>query len=881
MKIAMTHDQADFDAIASLFAASKIEGAQAVLPQKMNRNVNSFLNLYGTEFQFLENNDANFDEIDDVILVDTQSLLTIKGISKKTRIQVIDHHPLRVRDGAFDEKLNRSVQPERSVEIVDLGATTTYFTEEMQRKRVAITPAQATLMLLAIYEDTGSLTYSKTTARDVRAVAWLIDQGAMLQSISDFLNPPMSDQQIVVYDLLLDNMEHFQVKGHRVMLSYADVPVKVDEISTLAHKIRDLFEPDAVFIIVKTPEGIRMIARSSNDDINVAEIAAQFGGGGHQRAASALLKPEKYKLVDIPEIKKQLHLFIDQKIKPSVTVAKLMSKMPKVLSPDTSVNEAGQLMLKYGYEGFPVVEDGKVIGLLTRRSVDRAKKHNLKVNVVNIMDAGSYSVEPSDPIQTVQMVMTESGWGQIPVIDPTTKKLIGIVTRTDLIKILASKRRAFSSGKNIENKLTAYLSPEVVKLVNDIAKCCAAQSYPAYLVGGFVRDLLLDYPSTDIDCVIEGEAISIGEKLVEQYGGRLTSHRRFGTARWFLFGSNFQHPSLPEFIDLISARQEFYEQPSALPSVEYGNIKHDLHRRDFTINTLAIRIDPDHYGELHDYYGGKSDLDKKVIRVLHSLSFVDDPTRMIRAARYKLRYGFTIDERTMQLMAEAKQLLGHLSAERLRHELDLILLESDPVAILDHLRQWKLFEEISPALIWDNDTNDRMNEYLKVPLLENWPGKINLTDEHNFNAFSYCLWFAMLSSDQINEIQQHLGFPVKLFNQIIQTSKLTKDISTGEIKAPSEWVSLLEGIDGIPLYVAYILTKEQAILDYLTIWKNIHTKVDGDALRTLGLKPGPSFQKIINAVKEARLNGIIQSDDEEKGFLLSIIKEQGNQDRYD
>jgi tRNA nucleotidyltransferase (CCA-adding enzyme) len=254
---------------------------------------------------------------------------------------------------------------------------------------------------------------------------------------------------------------------------------------------------------------------------------------------------------------------------------------------------------------------------------------------------------------------------------------------------------------------------------------------------------------------------------------------------------------------------------------------------------------------------------------------------MIRAARYKLRYGFAIDERTMQLMSEAKQLLGHLSAERLRHELDLILLESDPVAILDHLQHWKLFEEISPALIWDNDTKERMNQFLKVPLLEKWPGKIDLTDEHIFNAFSYCLWFAMLSPDQINEIQQHLGFPVKLFNQIAQTSKLTKEILTEEIIAPSEWVSLLEDIDGIPLYVAYLLTNQQAILDYLTNWKNIHTKVDGDALRALGLKPGPSFQKIINAIKEARLNGIIQTDDEEQGFLLSILKEHGNQDRYD
>lgn len=874
MKIAMTHDQADFDAIASLFAASIIEGVQPVLPLKLNRNVNSFLILYGTEFQFLDIKDIGAEEISDVILVDTQSLLTIKGINKKTRIQVFDHHPLRPRDVGSEENSRRNGQPDRKVNIIDLGATTTHFVELMQQKRLMVSAIQATLMLLAIYEDTGSLTYSKTTPRDIRAVAWLIEQGASLRSLTEFLNPPMNDQQIVLFDLLVDKMEYIHSKGHRIMVSSAEVPIKVDEISTLAHKIRDLFEPDAVFIIVKTPEGIRMIARSSIDDINVAEIASAFGGGGHQRAASALLKPEQYNPMGVGEIKKQLIHQIEQKVKPAITVSKLMSKKPKVLSPDTTVEEAGQMMIKYGYEGFPVLVDGKLIGLLTRRSVDRARKHKLKVTVSNIMDSGTFSVSPGDPIQAVQTIMTESGWGQIPVIDPATRKLMGIVTRTDLIKILVHKRRAFSTGKNIENKMIAYLLPDALRLIKTIAQVSADNSYPAYLVGGIVRDLLLDYPSTDIDCVIEGDAIAIGEKLVAKHGGHLTSHRRFGTARWYLDSSVFNLPSIPEFIDLITARQEFYEQPSVLPSVEYGNIKHDLHRRDFTINTLAIRIDPDHFGELHDYYGGKNDLDKKVIRVLHSLSFVDDPTRMIRAARYELRYGFSIDDRTIQLMSEAKQLLAHLSPERLRHELDLTMLEADPSSTLDRLNQWSLYQQITTTFHWDDVIKERLRVFLKLPLAGFWRNLIDFSKQEDFFTYAYCLWFAEYSEPQIKEIQTHLGFSVRTLRQVLQTSTLLRQISTMKCEKPSDWVRLFDDYEIIPLYVTYLMTKQQEVIQYLDGWKKIRAKIDGDFLRNLGLKPGPEFQVIINKLKTARIDGVVLSDMDEQEYLKQILTEK-------
>ena len=331
MKIAMTHDQADFDAIASLYAASRLEDSIAVIPQKRNHNVNSFLVLYGSEFDFVEVNDLPQEAITHVTITDTQSVLTLRGMGEKTRLTIIDHHPPRIREN--NPETHGQNPGNRTVEFVELGATTTHFVERMQHHRFSLSTAQATLLLLGIYEDTGSLTYSKTTPRDIRAAAWLVEQGGLLSALPEFLNPPLNPQQVVIYDLLLDNMQTMQVHGHRIMVSHAEVPTKVDEISTLAHKIRDLFEPDAVFILVTTPEGTRLIARSSTDDINVGEITKGFGGGGHIRAASALIRPEGERVISLTELRKNLGEVLQAKIKPSITVARLMSKKPAVLTP--------------------------------------------------------------------------------------------------------------------------------------------------------------------------------------------------------------------------------------------------------------------------------------------------------------------------------------------------------------------------------------------------------------------------------------------------------------------------------------------------------------------------------------------------------------------
>jgi tRNA nucleotidyltransferase (CCA-adding enzyme) len=862
MRLILTHEQADFDAIAALYGAFLLdESAHPVLPRRMNRNARSFITLYGADFPFLDPRDLPQGAVEMVTLVDTQSLITLKGMGERTKIRVFDHHPLRKHN-----------PPDWEVTAFDLGATTTFLVEAIHERGVKLTSTQATLLLLGIYEDTGSLTFSRTTARDARAAAWLLEQGADLGIAVKFLNPPLTNEQREIYDQLVSAAETHEINGHRVVLACGEATNLTEEISTLAHKLRDLFDPDALFVLVQTIEGIRLVARSTTDNIDVSAVASHFGGGGHDRAAAALIK--NYQL-PITNLRDELLALLPAHIRPPLTVAQIMSRRPRLLAPETPVQEAAQMMTRYGYEGFPVARDGKILGLLTRRAVDRALSHRLNLTAASLMEAGEVTVQPGDSLQQVQTLMIESGWGQIPVVAPESGKIIGIITRTDLLKTL--ERRPRPAHHTYAKKLERSLPPEHLALIRAVAGEAEALRLPAYIVGGFVRDLLLDHLGLDFDIVVEGDAIALAKALARKHGGRVTSHSRFGTAKWNLEYSVFDtrtsntRTTNIEYLDLISSRQEFYEHPTALPTVERGSIKLDLHRRDFTINTLALRLDGRHFGELHDYYGGLPDLQKRRIRVLHSLSFIDDPTRMLRAVRYEQRYGFYIEPRSLQLMDEAKPLLARLSEERLRHELDLIVEEPNAPAMLARLAELNLMTSISEVLPWSRELRERLDSARNTPPPPGWGLPPAVAGLSLNEALIWLLWLLDLPRAQIESLHGRLRFPVSLYKALLVASTLKAELPALSGNPASKWVQRLEGSPLPALYAVYLVSREPALERYALHWQDIHPKTDGETLKALGLPPGPAYQRILWSLRAAWLDGEIASENDEQAMLKTLL----------
>ncbi len=281
MRLILTHEQADFDAIASLLGrVITTKDEIAVLPRQMNRNVHAFLAAHGSELPLANPDQLPKEPIEAITLVDTQSLITLKGGGKTTSINIIDHHPKK-----------DDLPEEWNFISADIGATTTYFVQEMMKRKISLDTTKASLLLLGIYEDTGSLTYSSTTPADIRAAAHLLEEGASLDLISKYLNPPLTAIQARLMDELVKNISSIQLEGQTILISQADGSQMQDEISSIAHKMFNLLSPTAIFLFVLTSEGIRLVARSVSDQINVGRIASQFGGGGHTRAASALIQP--------------------------------------------------------------------------------------------------------------------------------------------------------------------------------------------------------------------------------------------------------------------------------------------------------------------------------------------------------------------------------------------------------------------------------------------------------------------------------------------------------------------------------------------------------------------------------------------------------------
>jgi tRNA nucleotidyltransferase (CCA-adding enzyme) len=425
----------------------------------------------------------------------------------------------------------------------------------------------------------------------------------------------------------------------------------------------------------------------------------------------------------------------------------------------------------------------------------------------------------------------------------------------------------------------------LLKVVADIAN---EQKAALYIVGGFVRDLILERPSQDFDLVVEGDAIALARQLQERYGGRLTTHARFGTGKWLIsaikseLAKELDQPEnagdLPEFLDLISARTEFYTHPTALPTVERGSIKLDLHRRDFTFNTLALRLDGSHYGELHDYWGGLNDLREGLVRVLHSLSFVDDPTRMMRAVRFERRFDFHIEKRTLELLDEARPLLIQVSGDRIRHELDHIMDAAQRVSMLERLAELGLLFEIHPALVWDQDTRENLEMLDTIPEKPLYGIKLDLEKGNNLRKLAYILWLINHPVEKTQTIVKRLHYPTTQVNLVLSACRLWKDLPWVANAKLSLIASRLEDVPPLAIYANFLAARDSKLCNnfqaYLNRRNTITPRITGDNLRERGLPPGPIYKRILGAIRDGWLDGKIENVEQEKAYLNELIKNE-------
>jgi tRNA nucleotidyltransferase (CCA-adding enzyme) len=870
-KIITTHERADMDAVASLYAAALLyPDHKAVLPSKLNRNAHEFVALYKDELPFIERRQMSGRPIVELLLVDTQAVAPMQGMNEHTRIRIIDHHP---RDPSLDESVLFQGDP--------IGATSTLLIEELRKRDLSLTRAGALLLLMGIYEDTGSLSYSGTTARDVQAAAWLLDQGADLDLLNEFLNRPLSHDQREALTKLLENAEMHTIRGRSVCLTMVRLDRYVDELSTLVHQIMDVYEPDACLMLAQHAKDVQVIARSSVQAIDVGALLRQFGGGGHSKAAAALLEK-----TPIERARSELLAALEQSVEPPVLVREIMSTNVHTLGLDMSVRDAAQLMQRYGHEGFPVVESGCLVGILTRRDIDRALHHRLgDAPVRNFLHSGPAFVRPQDAVDEVQRVMVEHDLGQVPVVDEG--RFVGIVTRTDLIKLWSVPLYP-SRAQELRRKMEEALPDGLRELLIRARDVADDLGYSLYIVGGFVRDLLLDAPTLDLDLVVEGDALQLARRLASQLGGRMRSHARFGTAKLILDGDRAR--GVPPSLDFVTARTEFYERPTVLPEVERSSIKQDLYRRDFTINTMAICLDRVRYGELLDFYGGERDLKEGRIRVLHNLSFVEDPTRILRAVRFEQRLGFVIEARTAELLDDAIELLDDVSGERLYHELSLLLCEARPELGLERLERMGVLSHLHPSLRFDREMaalfvrlRERFGEWPghgSQATLREGPGEA-CSEEEAISALALSYLAVLTSgmgSQELGLFVEHLHVSSSDARFLREVGRLRESLSElmAKMMLPSSIYRLLHPFSREALFVLSVLTDSELVRERLDLYERklarVEPAVDGHYLRSLEVPPGPAYGEILTRVRYALLDEQATTIEEQQRLARSLVE---------
>ena len=876
MEVIVSHQSTDFDSLASMVAAKKIyKDALLVFTGAMERNVKKFISIYGDLIEITPLKKIKIEEITKLIIVDTRikrRLGTLGNVLKKRdlEIHIYDHHPATSDDIKGD--LNA---------IEEVGATTTILLKKIKEMNLEISPIEATLFALGIYEDTGSLTFSTTTSDDINSVSYLFEKGIKLKVVANFMNIGLSlSQKKLLNQLLLSSKEIF-CKGIRINIAKAEIKNYIEGLALLTHRLIEIENSDVFFTVVKMLDRAYIVGRSRTNSVDVDEILKELGGGGHFQAASAVVKD-----LTLNELEKELINILERKVKVEMVANDIMSSPVKTVDSLTSIEETKKVLLRYGHNGIPVVEEGKLKGIITMQEVNKAKQHGLGKELVSkYMSNQIISVKLNTPLAEIQELMINYDIGRVLVVNEENN-LIGIITRTDLIRNLYGEsnipKRSFSTYIETSSKIEREKQIELIKkifpgrvqnILNKIGEIGDRLNYPVFMVGGVVRDLFLGIKNYDIDIVVEGEGIKFARDLSRDLKGRIKSHEKFGTAVVILT-DGFK-------IDIATARREFYEYPAAFPKVELSSIRKDLYRRDFTMNAMAIQLNQKYFGKLIDFFGGRKDLRLGIIRVLYNLSFVEDPARIMRAIRFEQRYNFRMDKSTEDFLKKAidDKLLSRLRKKRVAEELILMLHEENPLKSIKRMDELEALKYILPEVEFDEDTIERLNKVKNN--YDFWKG--NIPDEKiQLWMIYFCCLIKKLEKIQVQRIFKRLILKHKFADTVnyiyLNLDQTVRFISQKNEILPSSIFIKLKSLSNEILFLAMMesnndIAKER-IVNYFNKFKKESVYISGEELKKLKIEPGPIYSQILNRLLYARLDGEVKNKENEIKFVQNILKER-------
>lgn len=877
MKTLITsHINADCDAFSAMLGAGLLyPDSDLLFPGTQENSLAQLYKSVTDEYGFVKATEIDWKEYDRLVLVDTRQknrLPHIAGLLSKPNLQIDiwDHHPASPND--LEGQFNR---------ISSAGSTTSIICEELQKRNITVTPAQATLLGLGIYGDTGSFTFSSTTRTDFLAAAWLVSQGMDVTRVNDMACHELTGAHIHVLNSLLETSQTYIINNIPIVIAEAAPETYLENFAVLAQKLMEIEKYTALFVLGLMGDRIQIVGRSLTDKVNVAKVCAKLGGGGHAYAASACVRDKAMNEVR----EKILNLLADQ-LNPQKTARDYMSAPAIGISSDAPLKDADALMLHFGLKAIPVFIPATKIcaGLITAQTAARATAHGLGDEPLGeYMQRRVFTLPPDAHMTDIADIIINQRQRLVPVVE--NDNVIGVVTRTDLINLLANQsvpllHRKDAKTRNVA-KLIAMLPKHTQNILKLAGKLGKQLGLPVYAVGGFARDLLLNYPNHDIDLVAEGNGIILARALAQELGGRVREHDKFLTSVVIYHDDE----GMERHIDVATARLEYYEYPAALPTVELSSIKMDLFRRDFSINAVAIRLDSEPYGELIDFFGGQRDIKDKLIRALHTLSFVEDPTRCIRAVRFEQRYKFKIGIGTEKLIKNILplHLLEKLSPTRLFNEFRLICEEENAAECLMRLNDLGVLHALGEKLTLNP---------LKVNLLKSMKKMINWYKMLFYEkaAQGWICYFLALSHNlnyaEASENYDRLGLPAVKKFQIMQEREKVRSLrkklgdwqkryGMGNAKV-SHLYELLKPVT--PEFLLYIMAGnnnkelEKNISLFITQWSKEKPNINGNDLKKLGIPPGPIYSALLKEALYAKLDDRAPNAKMQLGIVIKYLK---------
>ncbi len=907
MELISTHLGADFDAFASMLVARKLyPGAQLFFPGSREESLRRMLDTGLVEFEELRHRQVEPGTIERVILCDSRQRRRIgilaEWLEEHPDIEVVayDHHPasdddLALAGGRVD---------------TGVGATATLMSEEVEERGLDLSPLEATLLLMGLYEDTGSLTYASTSARDYAAAARLLEAGGDLQAVRRWALYRLDSTHLEILHRMTREVTVERVRGHRVGVVGLELGEFIDELAPLVSRCVELFELPLFFALFGDGDHVTVIARGDATGVDLGNLLeGAFGGGGHATAAAARVKGKT-----VLEVREALLAHLDRELPPAARAAELAVSDFFVLAAGTPVAEAKQRLVQRRVNSAPVARPGedaapgaRLAGAVSRQLLDAAIQHGMgELAVERVMETDLEWIGPEAPAEEVGRRMLVRHPRFVLVGEPAEGRARGLISRMQVLHHLHSRVAEQEVGldraqhirerREGASRLLRKLTPSLARRVEVAGELSRELDVPVYMVGGLVRDLLLERENRDLDLVVEGDGIAFARRLAEALGGRMREHRAFMTAVVVDDAEAGEGGEGDFHTDVATARSEFYREPAALPEVSTSALRQDLYRRDFTINTLAIRLGPGD-PELIDFFGGQRDLEDRVLRVLHSLSFIDDPTRVLRAVRLEERLDFQISTETLHLVEVALEegVFQRLSGSRLRDELKLML--DDPAVALrglDRLEDLGILEVLDPHLELDPELRDHLRgavaahhwfrlQDLPGPEVELWrlllitlarhlpaapaaPGGGEEDGEAPVPGARRLADRLMLQGDD-EEVVIGAGHRLATARPVLERDQVR----------PHEVNEALAGLRGEDLLLLLGTGDEEVrtrVRRDLVEYRRFRLTIRGADLVEAGVEPGPRVGEALARTRAARLDGEIEAG-EELELALTVARKSG------